>query len=163
MEPNESTEDMLVRIAFEVLVPREEGMSEIMERVCAAIAVAEDLAPAEVSITVVNEDTIQKYNNTYRMIDAPTDVLSFSLLETTEGEAEFEAIDERQMLGDLIICWERVERQALEYGHSVERELAFLTAHGMFHLLGYDHQTADEEATMMRMQEEILAALRFTR
>ncbi|WP_197460937.1 rRNA maturation RNase YbeY, partial [Ferroacidibacillus organovorans] len=95
MEPNESTEDMLVRIAFEVLVPREEGMSEIMERVCAAIAVAEDLAPAEVSITVVDEDTIQKYNNTYRMIDAPTDVLSFSLLETTEGEAEFEAIDER--------------------------------------------------------------------
>ncbi|WP_082685393.1 rRNA maturation RNase YbeY [Ferroacidibacillus organovorans] len=163
MEPIEEAEDILVRIAYEVSVPHEEKLSEIMERICAAIAVAEDLAPSEVSITVVDEETIQAYNNTYRMIDAPTDVLSFSMLETTEEEIEFETLYDRQMLGDLIICWEKTERQALEYGHSVERELAFLTAHGMFHLLGYDHQIPDEEAAMMRKQEEVLTALGFVR
>jgi len=103
----------------------------------------------EVSITLTNNDYIHQLNKQYRGIDRPTDVLSFALNESEEPE-----IDDGpdvNILGDLIISVERAEEQAADYGHSVRREMAFLTVHGMLHLLGYDHM---EEADRLEMEAE---------
>lgn len=115
----------------------------------------------EVSITFVDDDAITDLNRDHRGLAKPTDVLSFSQLEGEEmgGIPEGEPIP----LGDIVISLERCLTQAADYGHSFERELGFLTAHGMLHLMGYDHQTPEEEAEMMAKTEEILAGLGLTR
>ncbi len=107
------------------------------------------LETAEVSITLTDNVYIHELNMKYRNIDRPTDVLSFAL---NEGE-EPEIVDGPvvNMLGDIIISVERATEQAAEYGHSIEREIAFLTVHGMLHLLGYDHM---EEADRVEMRKE---------
>ena len=110
----------------------------------------------EVDLTFVDDDTIQELNRDYRGIEAPTDVLSFSQVETTEDEPEFVDLAEAKVLGDIVVSLETGLRQSVEYGHSLEREIAFLTIHGMLHLLGYDHQALDEEERMLKKQEEIL-------
>lgn len=115
----------------------------------------------EVSVTFVDNDTIQELNREHRAKDMPTDVLSFAMLEGEEMADLPEG--EPLPLGDIIISLERCQEQATDYGHSFERELGFLTAHGMLHLLGYDHQTPAEEAAMMAKTEEILAELGLTR
>ena len=104
---------------------------------------------AEVSITLTNNAYIHELNKKYRQIDRPTDVLSFALNESDEPEVEDGP--EINVLGDIIISVERAEEQAAEYGHSVRRERAFLTVHGMLHLLGYDHM---EEADRLEMEAE---------
>ncbi len=104
---------------------------------------------AEVSITLTNNAYIHELNKKYRQIDRPTDVLSFALNESEEPEVEDGP--EINVLGDIIISVERAEEQAAEYGHSVRREMAFLTVHGMLHLLGYDHM---EEADRLEMEAE---------
>lgn len=114
----------------------------------------------EVSVTFVDDDTIQGLNKEHRGLDKPTDVLSFAQLE---GEDVPLAEDEPVMLGDLVISLERARDQAEQFGHSFERELGFLTAHGMLHLLGYDHQTDAEHEEMTRVTEQILAPLGLTR
>lgn len=114
----------------------------------------------ELSITLVDNAEIQVLNREHRGLDEPTDVLSFSQLE---GEELAEVPEGPLMLGDLVISLERCAEQAEEYGHSFERELGFLVAHGMLHLLGRDHQTAEEEAAMMAATEEILGKLGLTR
>lgn len=114
---------------------------------------------SEVSVTIVDNKKIQEINREYRGKDAPTDVISFALTE--QGEDELEIIDDEDIpliLGDIIISVDKVEEQAKEYGHSFERELAFLTIHGFLHLLGYDHMTEEEEKEMFSKQEEILEA-----
>ena len=107
------------------------------------------LPTAEVSITLTNNAYIHTLNKTYRQIDRPTDVLSFALNEGMEPDI----IDgpEINVLGDIIISVERATEQAGEYGHSVKREMVFLTVHGMLHLLGYDHM---EEPDRVKMQKE---------
>ena len=104
---------------------------------------------AEVSITLTNNAYIHELNKKYRQIDRPTDVLSFALNESDEPKVEDGP--EINVLGDIIISVERAEEQAAEYGHSVRREMAFLTVHGMLHLLGYDHM---EEADRLEMEAE---------
>lgn len=104
---------------------------------------------AEVSITLTNNAYIHELNKKYRQIDRPTDVLSFALNESDEPAVEDGP--EINVLGDIIISVERAEEQAAEYGHSVRREMAFLTVHGMLHLLGYDHM---EEADRLEMEAE---------
>lgn len=111
----------------------------------------------EVSVTFVDNDTIQELNREHRNKDSATDVLSFAMLEGEEMADLPEG--EPLPLGDIIISLERCQEQAADYGHSYERELGFLTAHGMLHLLGYDHQTPEEEAAMMAKTEEILGEL----
>ncbi|WP_295712470.1 rRNA maturation RNase YbeY [uncultured Mitsuokella sp.] len=103
----------------------------------------------EVSITLTNNDYIHELNREYRGIDRPTDVLSFALNESEEPEVTggFDI----NVLGDLVISVERAEEQAKDFGHSVKREMAFLTVHGMLHLLGYDHM---EEADRLEMEKE---------
>lgn len=121
-------------------------------------AAGEDLGDqVEVSVTFVDNGAIQELNREHRGIDKATDVLSFSQLE---GEDEIVLPeDELLPLGDIVISLERCVEQAEEYGHSFERELGFLVAHGMLHLLGFDHQSPEEEAAMTAKTEEILGAL----
>lgn len=116
---------------------------------------------AELSVTLVDNQAIQALNRDYRGIDQPTDVLSFSQLEGEELSALPEG--EPVMLGDLVLSLERCAEQAADYGHSFERELGFLVAHGMLHLFGYDHQSPAEEAAMMAQTEEILGGLGLAR
>ena len=107
--------------------------------------------PAEVSVTLVDNVAIHVLNRERRGVDRPTDVLSFPLFDDDFGDDEYCA------LGDIVLSMERAAEQAKEYGHSLKREVAFLTVHSMLHLLGYDHETSPEdEADMFRRQEEIL-------
>lgn len=115
----------------------------------------------EVSVTIVDNDEIHSINLKHRGIDRPTDVLSFPLInfenETLPDDGS------KIYLGDIIISIEKAEEQAKEYGHSLDREIGFLTAHSMLHLLGYDHMVEDEEKIMFKKQEEILNNLNLRR
>ncbi len=111
----------------------------------------------EVSVTIVSDTAIKELNASYRGKDAVTDVLSFPLDEFQKSESLIP-------LGDIVICLSRAKEQAIEFGHSLMRELCFLTAHSMLHLLGYDHENGDEERLVMEQkQEEILTSLNITR
>ena len=116
--------------------------------------------PVEVSVTFTDNKKIRELNRKFRGIDRATDVLSFPLFDY-EGETEEPPVDELVgMLGDIVISLEQAKKQAEEYGHSFEREAAFLCVHSMLHLLGYDHETSEEdEADMRRRQSEILAGM----
>ena len=117
----------------------------------------------EISLSIVNNDEIQEINKQYRNIDAPTDVLSFPLLTFEEGEQADVNENDEIMLGDIIISIEKAISQAEEYGHGLKRELAFLTAHSMLHLMGYDHMKDEEREEMFAKQEAILNNLGITR
>ncbi|MDY0408473.1 rRNA maturation RNase YbeY [Virgibacillus soli] len=123
----------------------------------------ENYPDAEVSITFVNNDDIQEINRDYRGQDRPTDVISFALEEISEDEVVLQGKDIPVVLGDIIISVQRTEEQAKEYNHSFERELAFLAVHGLLHLLGYDHQTKEEEKQMFSKQEDILGEFHLER
>ena len=114
----------------------------------------------EVSVTFVDDEGIRELNNRFRKLDKPTDVLSFPLLDY-EGESEEPFFDELcNNLGDIVISLERAMAQANEFGHSFEREVAFLTAHSMLHLLGYDHELSEEDDADMRgRQNDIMERL----
>lgn len=106
---------------------------------------------AEVSITFTDDEGIRKMNSEYRGKDCPTDVLSFPLFDDDYGDGMPAA------LGDIVISLERALLQAQEYGHSLEREVAFLCVHSVLHLLGYDHETGEkEEKEMFEKQESVL-------
>lgn len=111
---------------------------------------------AEVSVTFVTNEEIQSINRDYRHIDKATDVISFALEETVEGETEIVGEDVPVVLGDIIISIEKAKEQAEDYNHSFERELGFLAVHGFLHLLGYDHMTKEDEKEMFQKQEDIL-------
>ena len=108
----------------------------------------------EINLSLVSPQEIQHLNKHYRKLDASTDVLSFP---NTGAKPAPGFRRPTLSMGDIIICTQIAEAQALEYGHSLERELAFLTAHGFLHLIGYDHNTPDEEAAMKEAQQKILS------
>ena len=116
--------------------------------------------PCEVSVSFTDNAGIHELNKKFRGIDRPTDVLSFPLFDYS-GESEEPPVDELMgMLGDIVLSLEQADLQAQEYGHSFEREVAFLCVHSMLHLLGYDHETGEEdEADMRRRQSEIMELL----
>ena len=126
---------------------------KLLENVAlAALAYAPDANASEVSISFVDANEIQGLNRDYRSKDSATDVLSFPVgNEFTIGPS--------RPLGDIVICMGVAQRQAEEYGHSLERELAFLVAHGMLHLLGFDHETQEDEAKMQAAQDSVLGQL----
>lgn len=128
---------------------------------------------AEVSLTLVDNDSIQEINRNFRQIDRATDVLSFPLL-SYEAPADFSHLEEaaddnfnpdtgEALLGDIIISVDKVKEQAESYGHSEKREYAFLIAHSMLHLFGYDHMEEEEAKVMEEHQRLILDGLSITR
>lgn len=119
---------------------------------------------AEVSLSFVDNEEIHRLNREFRGIDRPTDVLSFPMIDDEEDAGDIDIYDDSVVLGDIIISAEKAVSQAQEYGHSVERELAFLAVHSILHLLGYDHETSKEdEKEMFAKQENILNIAGITR
>ena len=127
----------------------------------------------EVNVSIVDNAYIHELNRESRGIDRPTDVLSFPMVDfelpgdlsvaEKNPEEYFNPDTGELLLGDIIISLERAEAQAEEYGHSLKREIAFLTAHSMLHLFGYDHMSDEERIQMEEMQEEILERKGYTR
>ena len=116
----------------------------VRESVLATLAYEGKEGHSEVSVTFTDNEGIRAINREYREIDAPTDVLSFPLFEECDGT---------RMLGDLVLSLEKCRAQAEEFGHSFERECAFLTVHSTLHLLGYDHVNGEEEEQDMRARQ----------
>ena len=140
--------------------------------VAGALAHEEFPYEAELSLTLTGLDEIQELNRDFREMDRPTDVLSFPLLdfpapgdfsELTEDDDIFNPDSGECILGDIVICIPKVLAQAEEFGHSVKREYAFLIAHSMLHLMGYDHMEEAERLDMEKRQDEILDALHINR
>ena len=122
----------------------------------------------EVSISFVDNEEMRSLNMEYRGIDKETDVLSFPMVEFIEAGLEeedenAEYIEEEIALGDIVISMERALEQSEEYGHSFNRELAFLLVHGMLHLLGYDHEEGAYEGEIFEKQESILREMNLIR
>ena len=126
--------------------------------------------PCEINVLVTDDEGIRAINKAYRQIDKATDVLSFPMIggmlkDATPAELlgcvdpETGALE----LGDLVICVDRAKEQAAEYGHSVRRELGYLSAHGLLHLCGYDHETDEERAQMREREEAALSKCCLTR
>lgn len=150
------------------------SVEQIVEQVVEAVLDAEN-CPYEVQVNVLltDNDGIHNFNRDYRGVDSETDVLSFPNL-AFEKEGEFEIAEEEEadcfepdtgelILGDIIISVDKVKEQAENYGHSMKREFAFLVAHSMYHLCGYDHMEPNEAAIMEQRQEAILESLGITR
>jgi probable rRNA maturation factor len=139
----------------------EKHLETIINDAAKAVLESENIAQdVEVSVTITDDEGIKGLNREYREKDMPTDVLSFPMLEFDEkgkisalsGDYDGDSV----LLGDIVISLERAKTQAAEYGHNIEREIGFLTAHSMLHLLGYDHETPEEEAVMIKKQESVL-------
>ncbi len=118
-----------------------------------------------VSVTLTDLKHIQEINKTYRNIDKATDVLSFPMFEKEELEhlIQNQKNEVEDVLGDIIISLPKVEEQAKEYGHSFQRELAYMLVHGFYHLMGYDHIEEEEKKKMRPKEEAILKQLEITR
>lgn len=114
----------------------------------------ESLSDVSFNVIIVDNDFIHELNKSYRGIDRETDVITFAL----EDDDTMILPDEKRVLGDIYISIEKARNQALEYGHSLKRELSFLAVHGFYHLLGYDHMTSEEEKEMFLKQEVVLDA-----
>ena len=117
---------------------------------------------AEVSVTITNDEKIHELNLQYRNIDRPTDVLSFALRESDEPEIIFDD-DQPEILGDIVISIDRAKEQAIEYNHSLRREVTFLTVHGILHLLGYDHIEENDRLEMEAEQKFLMDKLGISR
>ncbi len=134
------------------------GLRMLVRRCCNAVLKMEEFkGPAEVSVNFVDLAQIQELNKTYRHKDAPTDVLSFPLGEN--GVYDINHDTGACLLGDIVICMNKAVEQAKMYDHSLQREVGFLTAHSMLHLLGYDHEQGGIEAVRMREKEEQVMTL----
>ncbi len=125
----------------------------------------------EMSLSVVTPNEIRQLNAQFRGIDSVTDVLSFPTLELNREQLNrnnfpADAVNSKTgklNIGDVIVCFDRAKEQAQSYGHSLKRELCFLSLHGMLHLLGYDHVEPSDERQMEDLQEAILTKLHVTR
>lgn len=129
------------------------GMRLLIRRCCNAVLKMENFkGSAEISVSFLNNDQIRQLNNEYRGKDMPTDVLSFPLGEN--GVYDINEETGAAMLGDIVISMQKAVEQAQIYGHSLQREVGFLTVHSMLHLLGYDHEQGGLQAVKMREKEE---------
>ena len=146
--------------------------NKTVERVITAV-LAKEMFPhaCYISVSVVREEEIRSINLEQREVDSATDVLSFPALEfdssyclTQEiGPADMDPETGTVYLGDIVICNDILERQAMEYGHGKKREPAYLTTHSMYHLLGYDHETDEGKRDMRHKEETLLTELDITR
>ena len=146
-------------IIFETEVECPPETEALLDRVISAALEAEGVGlPCEISVLLTDDAGIQQINREMREVDRPTDVLSFPMFELSPGEkprAEWADPDTGKVfLGDMVISLERANEQAEEYGHSLERELCYLTVHSVLHLLGYDHLDEGPMKRQMREREE---------
>ena len=130
------------------------GLRMLIRRCCHAVLELEKFeGPAEISVTFTDNEQIKKLNAQYRNIDAATDVLSFPMGENGEYDTNMET--GAKILGDIVISVEKAVEQAEAFGHTLQREVAYLTAHSVLHLLGYDH-VENMEKVRMREKEELV-------
>ncbi len=148
-------------------IEQEKKYEELIEKVITQCFAEEHLLQTNlyIAITLTNPKHIRALNQKYRNIDKETDVLSFPMFEKEEiqqllSQKEYVVQD---VLGDIIISVDRVKEQAKEYGHSFERELAYMLVHGFYHLMGYDHIEEKDKLQMRPKEEKILQDLRITR
>ena len=132
---------------------------ETVEKVLYSAIDKEKLENVEFNLIIVDNKYIHELNKMYRNIDRETDVITFAL----EDEDSIVIPNDKRILGDIYISIDKAKSQAEEYGHSLLRELSFLAVHGFYHLLGYDHQTKEEEQIMFKKQEEVLESYGITR
>ena len=146
---------------IEVFVQVGEEIPELVtvEKVLNKAIEKEKLNNVSFNLIIVDNKYIHELNKTYRNIDRETDVITFAL---EDDETVVNGSDER-ILGDIYISLDKAKTQAEEYGHSLLRELSFLAVHGFYHLLGYDHQTKEDEEVMFKKQEEVLESYGITR
>ena len=163
---------MTLQLENEQTIPFDFNHEQIAEDVINAVLDQEECPyEVEVALTLTDPETIHRLNREYRDVDRETDVLSFPLVDYPEP-ANFDSLEEMEvwnpdtgelMLGDIVISVARAVEQAEEYGHTLRREYAFLIAHSMLHLLGYDHMTEEEASVMEKKQEQVLQTLGITR
>jgi len=138
-------------------VPVDEALVSTIEKAAIGVLSAQKVPPGvEVSVALVDTARIRELNRLYREVDAPTDVLSFPMDDPHAGEPE-------TVLGDVVIALPVAVRQAADYGHALGREVAYLTVHGVLHLLGFDHVEAQDREIMRRHEEAVLSGLGLTR
>ncbi len=131
---------------------------EIIERAVSLTLLAHKADDYEVSILLTDDDYITKLNHEYRSKESPTDVLAFPMLVNDDSN-----LVGSTLLGDVVVSLETADRQAKTEMHSLEDEVAFLTVHGVLHLLGYDHDTSKDANQMFKMQNEILHQMQIER
>jgi probable rRNA maturation factor len=140
----------------------DESAQRLIEKVvCTTLQYEKIEEPCYVSVTIVDEEEIKDINREHRNIDKVTDVLSFPVVNLLDGKNEKNAGDyfeDKLILGDVVLCAKRAKEQSIEFGHSYERELGYLTCHSILHLIGYDHET-DCEREVMRQKEEAVMEL----
>ena len=144
-----------------------EDICKLLEETVSATLKYENVTePCYVSIAVVDEDEIKEINNEHRGIDSVTDVLSFPVVNLTDGSFNENAGDYyegRLILGDVVLCSKRAKEQSVEFGHSYERELGYLTCHSVLHLIGYDHEDESEREVMRQKEEAVMELLNLKR
>ena len=154
-----------MNLTFDLWSFRKIQVTKIISQCIEATLTAEGItAPCEINVLVTNDKGIQDINRASRDIDKPTDVLSFPMFQLIPGqppkdwEEYLDPATNFCPLGDMAISLERAIAQAKEFGHSVRREVGYLTIHSMLHLLGYDHLDEAEQKAQMRSREELIAA-----
>ena len=151
-------------------IPENEEYKQIIKKVVEKCFIEENLLKTNLYLNVIltNPETIRKTNKQYRELDKETDVLSFPMFQKDEidnlikeSQTKQEVVED--VLGDIMVSIPRVIEQANEYGHSVERELAYMIVHGFYHVMGYDHVKEEDKVIMRRKEENILNKLNITR
>lgn len=165
---------MTIQLEYETNVQIEVEYSQVAKLVADKVLETEEFPyEAEINLVITDNEEIKRVNQEFRDIHAPTDVLSFPMIPF-ETPADYDVIEEdinsyvdpdseEIVLGDIMVSAEKVIEQAKEYGHSQKREFAFLVAHSMLHLLGYDHMTPEEAAVMEEKQRNVLEILGISR
>ena len=148
-------------------IDEKEEYENVIEKVLSQCFKEEKLEDSKlcVTVTLTTPKTIQEINKQYRNIDRATDVLSFPMFEKDELDKKIQENDfeNEDVLGDIVVSVEKVNEQAIEYGHSFERELSYMIVHGFYHLMGYDHIEEDDKKIMRKKEENILGKLSISR
>ena len=148
-------------------IDEKEEYKEVIEKVLSQCFKEEKLENSKlcVTVTLTTPKTIQEINKQYRNIDRATDVLSFPMFEKDELDEKIQTNDfeNEDILGDIVVSVDKVKEQAIEYGHSFERELSYMIVHGFYHLMGYDHIEENDKKIMREKEENILEKLSISR
>lgn len=157
-----------MKILFTNIGTKRFAVKKVLE--CALRRFEQPSKQLEMSLSIVGEEEIKDLNSRFRSVDSVTDVLSFPTVDLQRKAVDVSAFPQdtdpqtgRLNIGDVVICLQRAKEQAENYGHSLKREICFLSLHGLLHLLGYDHMNAEDEKQMTTLQKEILDKAGVTR